>query len=131
MEDETRLNRYISESGFCSRREADRLIEAGQVTVDGRPASVGMKVQKGQKVGTATLSYAGQELTTVDLVAAESVERSNLLHTLSQIRNVVTSRWFLVIVGVILLLLVIYIILALIYNRKKNKLKKVKKFRRM
>ena len=107
-------------------------VEASSIVVEtDLPDFVEAPVQKGQKVGTATLSYAGQELTTVDLVAAESVERSNLLHTLSQIRNVVTSRWFLVIVGVILLLLVIYIILALIYNQKKNKLKKVKKFRRM
>ncbi len=61
MEDETRLNRYISESGFCSRREADRLIEAGQVTVDGRPASVGMKVQKGQKVRVDGRLLGGRE----------------------------------------------------------------------
>ena len=30
-----RLNKYISESGFCSRREADKFIESGKVTVDG------------------------------------------------------------------------------------------------
>ena len=34
----TRLNKYLSEQGICSRREADRLIEAGQVTIDGRAA---------------------------------------------------------------------------------------------
>ena len=31
-----RLNKYISEAGLCSRREADRLIEAGRVQVDGK-----------------------------------------------------------------------------------------------
>ena len=30
-----RLNKYLSEAGVCSRREADKLIAAGQVTVDG------------------------------------------------------------------------------------------------
>ncbi len=45
-----RLNKYISESGFCSRREADRLIEAGKVLVDGKRAEAGMKVQPGQVV---------------------------------------------------------------------------------
>ena len=30
-----RLNKYISESGFCSRREADKFIESGKVNVDG------------------------------------------------------------------------------------------------
>ena len=100
------------------------------VTTD-LPESVEAPVQKGQKIGTATLSYAGQELTTIDLVAAESVERSNVLHTLSQVESVVTSTWFIVIVGVIIFLLLVYIILAMIYNRKKKKLRKVKKFRRM
>ncbi len=50
MEEEVRLNKFISDSGYCSRREADRLIEAGKVTVDGRPAGVGMKVRAGQQV---------------------------------------------------------------------------------
>lgn len=39
-----RLNKYISESGVCSRREADRLIAAGRVTVDGKKAEPGMQV---------------------------------------------------------------------------------------
>lgn len=39
-----RLNKYLSEQGICSRREADRLIEAGKVTVDGRTARMGEKV---------------------------------------------------------------------------------------
>ncbi|WP_347561475.1 S4 domain-containing protein [Clostridium sp. OF09-36] len=36
--EEIRLNKYLSEQGICSRREADRLIEAGKVTIDGRKA---------------------------------------------------------------------------------------------
>ncbi|MCC8146307.1 MAG: 23S rRNA pseudouridine(2604) synthase RluF [Bacteroidales bacterium] len=47
---EYRLNRYISGSGYCSRREADQLIEEGQVTIDGKRASIGMRVLPGQKV---------------------------------------------------------------------------------
>lgn len=42
--EEIRLNKYLSEQGVCSRREADRLIEAGKVTVDGRKAGMGEKV---------------------------------------------------------------------------------------
>ena len=45
-----RLNKYISESGFCSRREADKYIEAGSVTIDGKKAVMGTKVLKGQVV---------------------------------------------------------------------------------
>jgi len=45
-----RLNKYLSDSGVCSRREADRLIEAGRVSIDGRVALMGEKVEEGQKV---------------------------------------------------------------------------------
>ena len=48
--DTVRLNKYISESGFCSRREADKLIESGLVTIDGIKAGMGTKVAKGQVV---------------------------------------------------------------------------------
>lgn len=48
--EEIRLNKYLSEMGICSRREADRLIENGKVTVDGAAAVVGMKITKGQTV---------------------------------------------------------------------------------
>ena len=47
---EIRLNKYLSESGICSRREADRLIEAGKVLVDGSVAVMGMKIVPGQRV---------------------------------------------------------------------------------
>ncbi|RZL21474.1 MAG: 23S rRNA pseudouridine(2604) synthase RluF, partial [Pedobacter sp.] len=46
----TRLNKYISESGLCSRRAADRFIELGQVFINGRKAKVGDKVFFGDLV---------------------------------------------------------------------------------
>lgn len=45
-----RLNKYMSEAGVCSRREADRLIEQGRVTVDGQAAAVGTQIEAGQRV---------------------------------------------------------------------------------
>ena len=45
-----RLNKYLSDTGICSRREADRLIEEGRVLIDGVPASMGTKVEPGQTV---------------------------------------------------------------------------------
>lgn len=44
MSDSIRLNKYISESGLCSRRAADRYIEQGNVFINGRKAKVGDKV---------------------------------------------------------------------------------------
>jgi len=45
-----RINKYLSETGACSRREADQWIEAGRVTVDGVVAVLGTQVRDGQTV---------------------------------------------------------------------------------
>ncbi len=41
---ETRINKYLSESGYCSRREADRLIEQKRIKINGKLALIGSKV---------------------------------------------------------------------------------------
>ncbi len=46
----TRLNKYISESGICSRRDADRFVEQGNVYINGKRASVGDQVAAGDVV---------------------------------------------------------------------------------
>ena len=46
----TRINKYLSEVGYCSRREADRLILEGQVTVNGKIPKIGTKVEDSDKV---------------------------------------------------------------------------------
>ena len=45
-----RLNKYIADSGYCSRREADRLIQEGRVRLDGRVGALGDRVQPGMAV---------------------------------------------------------------------------------
>ncbi|MEA3587316.1 23S rRNA pseudouridine(2604) synthase RluF [Pseudidiomarina sp. 1APP75-27a] len=45
-----RLNKFISESGFCSRREADRFIDQGAVKINGKPAELGQQVTPGDEV---------------------------------------------------------------------------------
>ncbi len=47
---EIRLNKFISDSGFCSRREADKLIEKKRVRINGNTPELGTKVQQGDKV---------------------------------------------------------------------------------
>lgn len=49
-EDTTSLNKYISQSGICSRRDADLFIEAGMVTINGKVAQKGNRVKAGDKV---------------------------------------------------------------------------------
>ncbi|RZK37997.1 MAG: 23S rRNA pseudouridine(2604) synthase RluF [Pedobacter sp.] len=46
----TRLNKFISESGLCSRREADRFIEKGNVFINGKRAKIGDQVLAGDRV---------------------------------------------------------------------------------
>ena len=50
MSEGTRLNKYMAQAGLCSRREADRYIEAGQVYINGRKAEIGQQVFAGDKV---------------------------------------------------------------------------------
>lgn len=49
-ETDIRLNKYIAMCGVCSRRDADKLIEEGKVTINGRPASMGDRVTEGDSV---------------------------------------------------------------------------------
>jgi len=45
-----RINKYLSEIGYCSRREADRLIADGRVLVNGEPVEMGLKVSAEDKI---------------------------------------------------------------------------------
>lgn len=45
-----RLNKYLSDAGVCSRREADRLVQDGKVTVNGKTAVLGMQIEEGQEI---------------------------------------------------------------------------------
>ena len=42
----TRINKFLSEVGYCSRRQADALIDQGRVYVNRKPAKMGMKVSE-------------------------------------------------------------------------------------
>ena len=57
------MNKFLSEAGVCSRREADRMIEEGRITVDGRKAETGMRVRPDQeiKVGKKIISMEREE----------------------------------------------------------------------
>tara|TARA_B100001989_G_C24458083_1_gene422654 strand:+ start:73 stop:795 length:723 start_codon:yes stop_codon:yes gene_type:complete len=46
----TRINKYLSEVGYCSRRVADRLVEEGKVTINGKIIEKGIRVEEGDQV---------------------------------------------------------------------------------
>lgn len=62
--DDRRLNKYLADSGFCSRREADRLIEQGKVRINGMQAHIGERVQEGDRVmvGTRSIQARGDKV---------------------------------------------------------------------
>lgn len=95
------------------------------------PESVQAPIRKGEQIGTATLSYAGEDIVTVPLVAAESVARSEVLQAWEQGQAVLTAPWFLVVLAVIVALIIVYIILILLYRRRQRQLRRVKRFRDM
>lgn len=45
-----RINKFISETGYCSRREADKLVEGGRVTINGKLAELGSQAELGDDV---------------------------------------------------------------------------------
>ena len=61
MEDNIRLNKFLSDAGVCSRRAADKVIEAGEVLVNGKPAVMGQRISEGDKV-----EYAGKLVSNAD-----------------------------------------------------------------
>lgn len=82
------------------------------------PDYVPAPIKVGEKVGTATLTYANQKLATIDLVASENIERNNFVYITSTIKKIITSTWFIVIVCILLVLVASYMFLAMMHNRK-------------
>ena len=95
------------------------------------PESVNAPVKAGDKIGTVTLKYANNELATVDLVAAETIDQSDLLVAMDGIGKVVSNPWFIVCASLLVLLVIIYIIILTIYSKRCRNRRKVKTYRRM
>lgn len=93
------------------------------------PEHVDAPIKRGDVIGKATLTYADEIIATVDLVATESVERSDIVMTLEQGKAVFTSGWFLIVVAIIAVLIIVYIILVIMYRNKQKHLKKVNRGR--
>ena len=47
---ETRINKYLSEVGYCSRRAADKLLEEGRITINGKIPEMGTKVSDADEI---------------------------------------------------------------------------------
>lgn len=90
------------------------------------PDSLTAPVLEGNIIGSATVSYANQELCTVNLIAAETVERSKMLYFLESAGKILRSRWMILAVSIVIILFIAYIIITQVYNNKKKRNKKMK-----
>lgn len=94
------------------------------------PERIDAPVKEGDIIGTVTLRYRDQELCTVNLISTENIDRSELLTAIDGVKNVVSSKWFILAVGITAFLIMIYIIVVLVYKRKKRSQRPVKKYRK-
>ena len=94
------------------------------------PDKITAPVIEGSVIGTATIKYANQDLTTVNLIAAETVERSKILFFLDSAKKILKSQWMILSIVIVIVLIVLYVIITMIYNHKKNKNKKMKSKKR-
>lgn len=85
------------------------------------PEVVDTPVTKGTKVGTATIYYKDQELTKINLVASETVEKSELVYAMTVIKNVVTSPIFIIAAAFVLVLFIAYLIFVARLNKGKDR----------
>ena len=101
------------------------------------PESIDAPIKEGDVVGTMTVYYKDdkmtekQYLTTANLVASESVDRSGFLFVIDIIKNIIFSIWFLIALVIIAILFGVYLVLTGVYNKKNKKKKKVKKYRNL
>lgn len=101
------------------------------------PESVDAPLDKNSIVGTATIYYQDsdtgekQEITKVNLVSSEKIERSGFLFVLSVIGTLFQSYWFIIIIGIIIVILIIYFIISKIHRKRSKHRNKVKRYRNL
>ena len=93
------------------------------------PESISAPVKKGDEVGTVTYMYKGEAIAKLPVVAAESVDRSEVIQTIEQGKEIIRSSWFIVTAVVIVLLTAAYIVLMITMNRKRRKMRRIRKYR--
>ncbi len=95
------------------------------------PEKVQAPIKKGEVIGTATFTYAGEKIATVNLVAAESVERSKVIQTIETTAGAFASPLVLIVIGLVILTIAIYVVIAVMFHRRKKKMKQIKRYRNL
>lgn len=88
------------------------------------PESVEAPVKKGDVIGTATISYANEELAVINLVASETVGRSEVVKVTNSVKGAALSWWVIIPVSLVVILFIAYIVLATIYTKRMERQKR-------
>ncbi|MBE6730481.1 MAG: D-alanyl-D-alanine carboxypeptidase [Ruminococcaceae bacterium] len=95
------------------------------------PESVEAPIKKGDKIGKVSFYYEDQLIATAELTASKSVSRSEVIHTMETGKEIINSPWFKVIITVVIVLLILYFTLIWHANKKKEKMRRVKRRRNL
>lgn len=87
-------------------------------------------IEKGQKLGTVSVVYAGETLGTVDAVAAVSIKRNAFLYAGRIIKDIITSTAMKIIFGLIIAAVIVFLIACKWLNRNRKQRNKIKRKRR-
>ena len=144
------IKKQVAEIGVLYSDEVDTLMvypaeglltllpnETDETTIDKKlnvPETISAPIKKGDIVGTVTMSLAGKEIGTVDLISDKDIERNNAMYILAQIGEFFSSLYFKVFFVLCLIAIGIYVAFAYWVNMQDKKRRKVNrgdnKFRR-
>ncbi|MDR0738842.1 MAG: D-alanyl-D-alanine carboxypeptidase [Oscillospiraceae bacterium] len=96
--------------------------------------AVDAPIKAGERIGSATLSYANQVIATVDVVAMTTIEQSKFIYIGFRIRDFISSPLFIILSSISTIILGIYITVNILYQRKRtikrNNIKKYRKYKK-
>ncbi len=95
------------------------------------PDKIQAPVERGDVIGTVEYIYEGVVIATSNAIAADSVNRSEIVRTVDTGLEILMSPWFLLIVGIIVVLILIYFVIAAMQRKSKKKMRSVRKYRNM
>ena len=87
MEETVRLNKFLSEKGICSRREADRLVDEGKVMVNGVCAVMGQKVSSADEIVVDGKKVSTKQVKPV-LIAVNNRQESCVRQLVLRVRKI-------------------------------------------
>ena len=85
-----------------------------------KPDTIKAPIERGQVLGSIELRLGGETLTTVDLIANRSIERSQIAYITEQIQSVIDTAWFKALVIILILLILADVVLICLRNRQRR-----------